>query len=98
MISENKILDINDLSIIENIINSDEIILLKFDNLDSNYNSYIYNIGLKIINITDKEIIDFYEIDILPTILVFKNKNLIDSIKGFHTKTSFIGKIIKIIE
>lgn len=91
-------LDINDLSMIQNIINSNEIILLKFDNKDSKYNSYIYSMELKIINITDKEIIDFYEIDILPTILVFKNKNLIDSIKGFHTKTSLIKKILTIIE
>jgi len=98
MISENMTLDINDLSMIQNIINSNEIILLKFDNKDSKYNTYIYSMELKIINITDKEIIDFYEIDILPTILVFKNKNLIDSIKGFYTKTSLVKKILEIIE
>ena len=96
MISDN--ISLTDLSSIENIINNNEIILLKFDYEDSKYNNFIDNIGFKIVNITDSEIINFYEIEILPTILVYKNKNLIDSIKGFHTKTSLIKKISTIIQ
>lgn len=96
MISDN--ISLNDLSTIENIINNNEILLLKFDYEDSKYNNFINNIGFKLVNITDSEIINFYEIETLPSILVYKRKNLIDSIKGFHTKTSLIKKILTIIE
>lgn len=82
---------------IEELLKTSEIILLKFDNSKSNYDEYIDTLNFKVINITDKEIIDFYEIDVLPTILVYKNKNLIDSINGFHTKTNLIQRILNII-
>lgn len=74
-------------------INTNEIILLKFDNVISKYDQYIYSLDLKVINITDEEIINFYDIDVLPTILVYKNKNLIDSITGFYTKTLLFKKL-----
>jgi len=80
--------------IIENYLeNNDNIILLKFDNIDSNYDQYIFKLNYKVINITDKDIINFYDISTLPTILIYKNKNLIDSIEGFLTKSSFMSKI-----
>lgn len=82
---------------IDNMLKSNELILVKFDNKESKYNQFIDGIDFKVINITDKEIIDFYDIDVLPTILIYKDRNLIESIKGFHTKTTFIKKILDII-
>ena len=80
--------------IIENHIkNNDNIMLLKFDNIKSNYDQYIFKLNYKIINITDTDIINFYDISTLPTILIYKNKNLIDSIEGFLTKSSLLSKI-----
>lgn len=90
--------DINNLSDIDDFIKTNEIILLKFDNNESKYDQYIYKLDIKIINITDNEIISFYDIDILPTVLVYKNNNLIESIKGYHSKTEFIKKILNIIQ
>jgi hypothetical protein len=90
--------NINNIDTINNIIKSNEVILLKFDNKISKYDEFIHTLNLKVINITDKDIIDFYEIDILPTIIIYKNNNLINTIVGFHTKTSFIKKILDIID
>jgi len=83
---------------IDNIIKTRELMLLKFDNKESKYNEFIDGLSFKVINITDEEIIDFYDIDVLPTILVYKDRNLMDSIKGFHTKTVLLKKIMNIIE
>ena len=82
---------------IDDIVKSHKIMLLKFDNKESNYNEFIDKLDFNIINITDKEIIDFYDIDVLPTILVYKDRNLIDSIRGYHTKTILNKKILDII-
>jgi len=82
---------------IDDMIKSHELMLLKFDNIESKYNEFIDGLDFKVINITDEEIIDFYDIDVLPTILVYKDRNLIDSIKGFHTKTILLKKILNII-
>jgi hypothetical protein len=90
--------NINCIEDIEQLLKTSEIMLLRFDNTKSNYDEYIDTLHFKVINITDKEIIDFYEIDVLPTILVYKNKNLMDSIKGFHTKTNLVQKILNIIQ
>jgi len=89
---------VNNCSDIEDFIKTNEIMLLKFDNNQSNYDQYIYKLDLKVINITDSDIISFYNIDILPTVLVYKNSNLIDSIKGYYTKTEFIKKILNILQ
>ena len=89
---------IDNMDEIDNIIKKNELLLLKFDEEESKYNEFIDGLDFKIVNITDKEIIDFYDIDVLPTILVYKNKNLIDSIKGFHTKTILLKKILNIIK
>ncbi len=82
---------------IESHIKNDEVMLLKFDTKDSKYNEYFNSIDLKVINITDEEIIEFYDINVLPTILVYKNKNLLDEIEGFHTKSILIKKVLTII-
>ncbi len=78
---------------LENSININKIMLLKFDNKESKYDEYIYNLDYKVVNITDEEIIEFYDIDTLPTILIYKNKNLIDSIEGFFCKSTLLKKI-----
>ena len=92
------LMEINDLEKIEDNLKSNEIMLLKFDNVDSKYNEYISSLDLKIINITDEEIISFYEVDVLPTVFVYKNKNLLDSIVGFKTKTEFLRKILELTQ
>lgn len=92
------LIKVNKMDEIDDMIKSHELMLLKFDNEESKYNEYIDRLDCKVINITDEEIIDFYDIDVLPTILVYKDRNLIDSIKGFHTKTILLKKILNIIE
>lgn len=82
---------------IDSILNTNELMLLKFDKVNGKYDEYLESIDFKVVNITDLEIIEFYEIDVLPTILVYKNKNLIDSIEGFHTKSVLLKKILDII-
>ena len=91
------LIKVDNMNEIDDIIKSHELMLLKFDNKESKYNEFIDGLDLKVINITDEEIIDFYDIDVLPTILVYKDKNLIDSIKGFKTKTILLKKILSII-
>jgi hypothetical protein len=91
-------LSIDNMDEIDDMIKSQEIMLLKFDNKESKYNQFFDGLDFKVINITNEEIINFYDIDVLPTILVYKNSNLIDSIKGFHTKTILLKKILNIIE
>lgn len=91
------LITVDNMDKIDDMIKSHELMLLKFDNIESKYNEFIDGLDFKVINITDEEIIDFYDIDVLPTILVYKDRNLIDSIKGFHTKTILIKKILNII-
>ena len=91
------LITIDNMDEIDDMVKSHELMLVKFDYKESKYNEFIYGLDFKVINITDEEIIDFYDIDVLPTILVYKDRNLIDSIKGFHTKTILIKKILNII-
>ena len=53
---------------------TDGIHIIKFDDENSKYNTYIETIPIKITNITDKEIIEFYDIDVLPTLYIYKIK------------------------
>lgn len=92
------LITVDNMDEIDDMIKSHELMLLKFDNTESKYNEFIDGLDFKVINITDEEIIDFYDIDVLPTILVYKDRNLIDSIKGFHTKTILLKKILNTIE
>lgn len=82
---------------IDKFIKNNDVMLLKFDNENSKYDEYINNLNYKVINITDSEIIEFYEIEILPTIFIYKNSNLIDSITGFHSKSVLEKKINSIL-
>lgn len=90
-------MNISSIDDIENLIKTDEVMLLKFDNKISKYNDYFNSMELKVINIVDEEIISFYDIETLPIILVYKNKNLLDTIQGFYTKSILIKKILNII-
>lgn len=89
---------INKIEDIKDFLKTDELMLLKFDNKESKYDHYIDKLDLKVINITDKEIISFYNIDTLPTVFIYKNNNMIDSITGYCEKTEFIKKILNIIK
>jgi hypothetical protein len=94
------------LECIENNIKTNSILILKFDEPESKYNEFYNKIiedipqstNYKFVNITDKEIIDFYDIDTLPTIYVYKNKNLLGVIEGFHLKTSLLKKINNLLQ
>ena len=81
----------------ESNIKSNSIVIVKFDNEDSKYNEFFDKIEeisvTNVTNITDKEIINFYNIDVLPTIYVYRNKNLMGIIEGFHLKTTLLKKI-----
>ena len=75
------------------------VVILKFDNENSKYNEYYDSIhDYKMINITDKTIIEFYDINILPTIYVYKNKNLLGTIEGFYPKTTILKKINSLLQ
>ena len=68
--------------------------LLKYDEKVSKYNGYINTLPYKIKNITDPEIIKFYDISILPTIFIlYKDEGLLYTIEGVLTKSELIEKI-----
>ena len=80
---------------IEDEINKNNIVILKFDNIESKYNNYFHKFenrenlnkidfselnlsGLNFINIVNDDIIDFYGITNLPSIFVYKQRNLMN--------------------
>lgn len=75
---------------------SSELMLVKFDTLNSKYDNYISTIGYKVVNIMDEEIIEFYDIDVIPSIKVYKNKNLITTIEGFKPKSELLKIILEL--
>jgi|TARA_B110000858_G_C17627926_1_gene392129 thioredoxin-related protein len=80
---------------LENNIKTSEILLVLFDDETSKYLSY--NIPHKLIHISDNEIREFYDIDTVPTISVFKNKNLLANIIGFKSKTELLRSLNNIL-
>jgi hypothetical protein len=90
-------LTVSNIDDVVNILNSNEVMVLKFDNKNSKYDEYFNSLEFKTVNITDEEIIEFYEVDVLPTLLVYKNKNLIDSVQGYFTKSILLKKIQSIL-
>ena len=76
------------------LVTSDGIFLVKFDEDISKYNFYFDKLAIQYVNITEPEIIDFYGIDELPTIYVYKNKTVVNIIHGFFTKTELVKKIL----
>lgn len=75
---------------------SSELMLVKFDTPNSKYDNYISTIGYKVVNITDEEIMEFYDIEVVPTIKVYKNKNLVESVEGFKTKSELMKILIEL--
>lgn len=86
------------MNIIDDITRNTGIYLLKFDTKIGKYDGYIDKINYRVINITDSEIIEFYDIESLPTICVYKDKNLLDVIEGFLPKSELLKKIENIIK
>lgn len=95
---------------IEDEINKNNIVILKFDNIESKYNNYFHKFenrenlnkidfselnlsGLNFINIVNDDIIDFYGITNLPSIFVYKQRNLMNFFEGYFTQSEFIKKI-----
>ena len=84
---------------IEADIKNNTVVILKFDEENSKYNEFYDKItDYKTVNITDSTIIEFYDIYVLPTIYVYKNKNLLGTIEGFHPKTTLLKKITSLLE
>lgn len=85
---------------ITDVINSYDIVLLKFtadwcDNCKK-YEHFINDLSVYVQEVDydmNEDIIEEYEIQKLPTVLVYKNKNLVDRIEGFIPKTEFVKKL-----
>ena len=82
---------------IEGMLKSDDIFIVKFDSENSKYDNYINTLQIKVVNITDPDIIEFYDIDIIPTLALYKNKNLVEIINGFKPKTYVVNKILNLM-
>ena len=76
---------------------NNDLFMVKFDTINSKYDLYINNLETKVINITDKEIIDFYEIEVIPTIIFYKNNTIVDKLEGFHPKTKLVSKLLNLL-
>lgn len=88
---------------INTVLDSHDIVLLKFtaDWCESckKYEHYINDLSVYVQDIDynlNEDIAEEYEIQKLPTVLVYKNKNLVDRIEGFIPKTEFIKRLMTI--
>ena len=88
---------------ITNVLNSYDIVLLKFtadwcDNC-SKYEYFINDLNVYVQGVDydlNEDLVEEYEINKLPTVLIYKNKNLVDRIEGFIPKTEFIKRLTNI--
>jgi thioredoxin 1 len=85
---------------IDNFIKNTDVALLKFHadwcNSCKKYDYYLNELSIKVLSIDidlNEDIKEEFEIAILPTILIYKNSNLVDKIEGFVNKTDFIKKL-----
>jgi thioredoxin 1 len=85
---------------IDNTLNTNDIVLIKFSATwcDSckKYDHYINDLKVYVLNIDydlNEDLVEEYSISKLPTVLIYKNKNLMDKIEGFITKTEFVKKM-----
>ena len=90
----------NDINLV---LNSYDIVLLKFTaewcKSCNKYDNYINNLNVYIQEVDhdlNEDLMEEYEIHKLPTILVYKNKNLVDRIEGFIPKTEFVKRLMTI--
>ena len=88
---------------ITNVLHSHDIVLLKFtaDWCESckKYEHFINDLSVYVQEVDhdlNEDLIEEYEIHKLPTVLVYKNKNLVDRIEGFIPKTEFVKKLMNI--
>lgn len=88
---------------INSIIDSHNIVLLKFtaDWCESckKYEHFINDLSVYVQEVDydlNEDLVEEYEIQKLPTVLVYKNKNLVDRIEGFIPKTEFVKKLTNI--
>ena len=88
---------------IQTVIDTHDIVLLKFtaDWCESckKYEHYINDLSVHVQEIDydlNEDLVEEYEIQKLPTVVIFKNKNLVEKIEGFITKTEFVKKLMNI--
>ena len=88
---------------IQTVIDTHDIVLLKFtaDWCDSckKYEHYINDLSVHVQEIDydlNEDLVEEYEIQKLPTVIVYKNKNLVEKIEGFIAKTEFVKKLSNI--
>lgn len=85
---------------IEDMVKSNNVLLLKFTAswCDSckKYDHYINDLNVCVFSVDvglNEDLQDEYDINILPTVLIYKDNNLVDRIEGFITKSDFIKKL-----
>lgn len=85
---------------IDNFIKNNDVALLKFHadwcKSCKKYDYYLNELSIKVLSIDidlNEDIKEEFEIATLPTILIYKNSNLVDKIEGFVNKTDFIKKL-----
>ena len=88
---------------ITTVLDSHDIVLLKFtaDWCESckKYEHFINDLSVYVQEVDhdlNEDIVEEYEIHKLPTVLVYKNKNLVDRIEGFIPKTEFVKRLMNI--
>lgn len=88
---------------ITTVLDSHDIVLLKFtaDWCESckKYEHFINDLSVYVQEVDhdlNEDIVEEYEIQKLPTVLVYKNKNLVDRIEGFIPKTEFVKRLMNI--
>ena len=88
---------------IQTVIDTHDIVLLKFtaDWCESckKYEHYINDLSVHVQEIDynlNEDLVEEYEIQKLPTVIVYKNKNLVEKIEGFIAKTEFVKKLSNI--
>ena len=90
-------MDENKIDEIEAMMKTNNIFIVKFDNENSKYDNYINTLQVKVVNITDPDIIEFYDIDIIPSLALYKDKNLVEIINGFKPKTFVVNKLLNLM-
>lgn len=85
---------------IDEAIKANDILLLKFTAswCDSckKYEHYINDLKVSVFSVDvglNEDLQEEYDINVLPTVLIYKNNNLVDRIEGFITKSEFIKKL-----
>lgn len=86
----------NEQNLIDSLKVTNELFMVKFDTENSKYDLFINNLETKVINITDSDIINFYEIETIPTIIFYKNNTIVDRLEGFHPKTTLVTKLLNL--